>query len=644
MAGTFSPALSQSRRRPLATCVASLFALSAPAAAIADTWTVNSCDEGSFSTGVNSGTLRYALQHATSPATINLTGLTGPDACLNSKISLTTGELDTSITTLTISGPGADTLQIDASGLPPSYGDSRVIAHTGTGALTIQNLGITGGHVYHSTHLSQGGCIFSTGDVELDGTKVSSCYVTEKDTEYLAAGGAIFTPGSVTLNDSSVTSSSARALASTKALGGGIYAGSTVTVNDYSSIGQNYAKSVSGKALGGSVYSRGNVTITKSSIYVSQASSSTAYSVGGGLYTLGNLTISGAAIIQNSTYSGTARAIGGGLYVKGNASVAHCFMKYDTATSFAARAYGGGAYVHGNFTLTNSQIYKNAVSTSNFLSVARGGGAAAHGNFFTSYSTIRDNTANGPGVAAGLDLNGNVITIASSTISGNVAEGFVGGVRVYTNASPSATFQIKNSTISGNSAQGVGGLFVDSGTAKFYNTTIAFNSSIGALSSPGIRLQAPSPSMDVTLESTLLSNNTYGTSENDLDATGANPVVFNGGDLATPANNLIRATLISPDKLPGDTKQGFCPHLGRLRDNGGLTQSHALLSHSVAIDAGNTNVGGLPYDERGSSIVNGTIDYLRVSGPSGAPSPKPDIGAYEVQQNDVVFDTDFDDC
>lgn len=644
MAGTFLSALSQPRRRPLATCVASLFALSAPAAAIADTWTVNSCDEGSFSTGVNSGTLRYALQHATSPATINLTGLTGLNACLNSKISLTTGELDTTITTLTITGPGAETLQIDASGLPPSYGDSRVIAHTGAGTLTIQNLGITGGHVYHSTHPSQGGCIFSTGDVELDGTNVSSCYVTEKDTEYFAAGGAIFTPASITLNSSSVTSSSARALVSTKALGGGIYAGSTVTVNDYSSIGQNYAKSVSGKALGGSVYSKGNVTITKSSIYVSQASSSTAYAVGGGLYALGNLTISGAAIIQNSTYSGTARAIGGGLYVKGNASVAHCFMKYNTATSIAARAYGGGAYIHGNFTLTSSQLYKNAVSSSSFFSIARGGGAAAGGNFFTSYSAIRDNAANGPGVGAGLDLKGNVITIASSTISGNTSAQFAGGVRVYTNASASATFQIKNSTISGNSALGVGGLYVDSGTAKFYNTTIAFNTSTGAASSPGVRLKAPSPSMDVTLESTLLSNNTYGTSEDDLDTTGANPVVFNGGDLATPANNLVRVTPISPALLPGDTKQGSCPYLGKLRNNGGVTETHALLSHSIAIDNGNTNLGGLPYDQRGSSIENGTIDYLRVSGPSANPSPKPDIGAYEVQQNDVVFNTDFENC
>jgi hypothetical protein len=41
---------------------------------------------------------------------------------------------------------------------------------------------------------------------------------------------------------------------------------------------------------------------------------------------------------------------------------------------------------------------------------------------------------------------------------------------------------------------------------------------------------------------------------------------------------------------------------------------------------------------------NGTIDCARISGPSGNPSPKRDIGAFEVQQDGVVFDTDFEDC
>jgi len=641
-------ALPRSRRRPLATCIASLFALSAPAAAIADSWVVNSCAEGSSGGPGNVGTLRYALQHATSPAFIDLSGLTGGSACANSKISLTTGELNTSLATVTLNGPGAANLQLDASAMlapPPSYGDLRVINHSGTGKLTIQNLGITGGHVTHfNSYRSSGGCISSVGDVELDDVNVSSCYVSTLGTNYSARGGGVYTQGALTLNGSSVTGSHAIATGSTYALGGGVYAAGGVILSDYSSIGGNYAQA-NAKAAGGSLFSKGDVTLTKASVYSSHATSIYAYAVGGGVYTQGNLTIAGAAIASNATDAPFSRAIGGGVYVKGNAGVSHCSIKYNTATSEASRALGGGAYVRGNFTLTSSNVYKNSVASSNFLSSARGGGAMALGNFFTSYSTIRDNTAHGPGLGGGLNLSGNVVTIATSTISGNVSESGYGGVDVYTGAAPGSTLAIESSTISGNvGVQGVGGLYADSATAKFYNSTIAFNTSTGAASSPGVRLRAQSPSTAVTLQSTLLSNNTYGTFESDLDAVGANPLVFNGGNLATPANNLIRVTAISPLVLPADTKQGFCPHLDKLRDNGGLTKTHALQSHSVAIDTGNINFGGLFYDQRGPAIANGTIDYPRISGPTGNPNPKPDIGAYEVQQQDVIFDTDFEDC
>jgi len=40
----------------------------------------------------------------------------------------------------------------------------------------------------------------------------------------------------------------------------------------------------------------------------------------------------------------------------------------------------------------------------------------------------------------------------------------------------------------------------------------------------------------------------------------------------------------------------------------------------------------------------GQRGYLRISGLVGEPNPVPDIGAYEVQQGDVVFDTSFEGC
>jgi len=79
--------------------------------------------------------------------------------------------------------------------------------------------------------------------------------------------------------------------------------------------------------------------------------------------------------------------------------------------------------------------------------------------------------------------------------------------------------------------------------------------------------------------------------------------------------------------------------LGPLANNGGLTQTHALLSGSQAIGAGNNN-SLFFFDQRGTAIVNGTLDYARVS---GAP-PQADIGAYEVQEGEIVFNAGFEGC
>ena len=71
--------------------------------------------------------------------------------------------------------------------------------------------------------------------------------------------------------------------------------------------------------------------------------------------------------------------------------------------------------------------------------------------------------------------------------------------------------------------------------------------------------------------------------------------------------------------------------LGPLQDNGGPTQTHALLEGSPAIDSG-SNIDGLASDQRGGG-------FLRSSGTAT------DIGAFELQatNGDVIFADGFDD-
>jgi hypothetical protein len=98
----------------------------------------------------------------------------------------------------------------------------------------------------------------------------------------------------------------------------------------------------------------------------------------------------------------------------------------------------------------------------------------------------------------------------------------------------------------------------------------------------------------------------------------------------TGANNLI---LFAGSSISTLTQTiSTCPLLAPLRDNGGPTMTHVLLSHSPAIAKGN-NTGGFTDDQRYTG-------YLRIS----TGETIPDIGAYEVQQGDIIFNAGFDGC
>ena len=625
MTAIVSSIVHASRRRPLAACFASMFALSAPATAIADTWNVTSCDEGSSGDAMAlTGTLRFALTNATSPAVINLTGLTGMAACPSSKISLTTGSLKFNADNVTINGPGSGTLSIDAGGITAGpvymgnpYGFQRVFSHYGNGILKIQNLGVTKGHSYRGSFAydAVGGCIFSNGAVQLVGSTVSSCYAKHAAGN-AAKGGAIYAKAGVTLTSSTVSGS--YALSSGVARGGGIYAGDEITITSLSTVHHNEVTSSAGNALGGGVFGKSDITL------------------------------SSAGIVNNNTATSTdGKARGGGVYTPFSLGASDTSgVKYNTATSAMGAASGGGAFVGAALYLDHSRLSYNTATSAG--STASGGGAYIGGPFTSKFSTVGENHSNGTGftIAGGVAVFGNT-TIDNSTVSGNTSSGLFGGVDVFSLVSASKTFVMHNSTVSGNTAgNSVGGLYVNSGTTKIYNSTIAYNTDTAG--NPGLELSAGFGAMAVTLQSDLLSSNTFGpNSENDLSALSPLSITFNAG----PANNFIRATAVTgANGLPGDTKFSFCPMLGQLRDNGGLTKTHALMSRSEAIDNGNAVAVDpdtmLPYvnDQRGSSVDNGTLDYLRVSGPLGGMNPKADIGAHEVQQDDVIFDTGLEGC
>jgi hypothetical protein len=197
---------------------------------------------------------------------------------------------------------------------------------------------------------------------------------------------------------------------------------------------------------------------------------------------------------------------------------------------------------------------------------------------------------------------GAALTIESSTISGNTAgvpgfgqDGFGGGLLASDN------LRIINSTISGNRATGYGGgVFFAGGVANrggsspllLRLTTVLNNTADRKGGSIGF---GAAPSSAVQLDHSIVAN---GTPE-DLAALASGPfsVTANyslieapGAALLVGANNLV----------------GVDPLLGPLANNGGPTLTHRPLPGSPVIDAGNSAIPSPPAtDQRGFARIFG---------------------------------------
>ena len=196
-----------------------------------------------------------------------------------------------------------------------------------------------------------------------------------------------------------------------------------------------------------------------------------------------------------------------------------------------------------------------------------GGGVLNNGMLTLTSATLTDNSA----VVAGGGIWNifGTLTLTNSTVSGNSAD--FGGGGIY---NEEGTLALANSTVSDNSATTGGGI-LNAGTADLTNTIIAGNTAANGPDCSGVP--------------TSLGHNLIGTSD--------------GCNFTLATGDLININ----------------PMLGPLQDNGGPTFTHALLSGSPAIDAGDDSVLGPPHnlttDQRGFPRLQGA---------------HVDIGAYEA--------------
>jgi hypothetical protein len=261
-----------------------------------------------------------------------------------------------------------------------------------------------------------------------------------------------------------------------------------------------------------------------------------------------------------------------------------------------------------------------------------------------AYCNAKSTTGN-PLVRGGaLELRGNVV-ITGSVIGMSYSSADRGGIDIFNKVSPGTlTTTISNSTITKNVSHGYyGGLYANSGHVNINNSTIVLNQAGGLTGggphyySPGVAIGSFYAPVTLSLQSTIIANNSANGVHNDLGVGASTSVTITG------SNNLVRA-YGSGVTLPGgqgNLPKGTCPMLGPIRDNGGPTLTHALQSGSLAIDAGNNTANdphtGVPsaYDQRGGPTPP-PDGYPRVSGIAA------DIGAYELQGSDIVFNAEFE--
>lgn len=259
-------------------------------------------------------------------------------------------------------------------------------------------------------------------------------------------------------------------------------------------------------------------------------------------------------------------------------------------------ANGGGIYNQGTLTVNNSTVSGNTATGS------WGGGIFNDSSrtLIINNSTFNDNTAS---LSGGIGSFG-AMTIDSSTLTGN--SGLFGGGYRISNCTGATT--INNTTISGNTASNTGGgVYSYNCTQTIRNSTITNNTSIAnsATSSGGVASNTGA----TTIENTIVYGNDSPNRPDDTVDDCAFTVVSAGG-------NVVGSGTGCPSGGADDSTSP--PNLGVLTDNGGSTQTHALMAGSSAIDRTASGTRGC-----GTTLITDQRGVLR---PQGANC---DSGAFE---------------
>ncbi len=347
---------------------------------------------------------------------------------------------------------------------------------------------------------------------------------------------------------------------------------------------------------GGAILNSG--TLTLNNVTISNSVTTAVAEGGGAIHNSGG----GASLtLVNSTITGnTSTASGGAIFnIGGAVTITDSVLSGNSTTT----GNGGFIYNSGPLTITGSTFSANQAPN--------GGGGAINevttsGTPSITSSTFFDNQADSGGA---IHLSQGTLSISDSVFESNDAVNDAGAIY----AAGSGILNVTNSTLSANTTASRGGGIFTFGNLTTTNVTISDNTAPAGWGG-GIFNFAVWISKNTIVANSGVGGDCILDGSGSVHGTSSNNLIEDASNACGMTNN-VNGNIVGSDAL-----------LGPLQNNGGATETHALLSGSPAIDKG-TNTGCPNPDQRGTTRPldgdnNGTATC--------------DIGSFEYQTPPIV--------
>ncbi len=487
---------------------------------------------------------------------------------------------------------------LNANGLP----DSRILIVKAGAVVTIENLHIKGGYLYHR---DGGGIFIENATVVLTHCLVTGNHITGTDAASYKGGGIYVKGGGILkLYNTEVASNTVRSNNNDGSSGGGIGvdSGGAVTI-----IGSHIYNN-SAENLGGGIYINGSVLeMHNSTVADNTVTSANNGSKGGGIYVYNSANNKKAVtIIHSDIHHNSAKYMGGGIYVENSSNTTinsntHIYNNSISGGTLDNDGGGGGLCIIDTnmVNISDSEVDHNSVTDSHNSYEGAGIHAVRINNFTLQSSYIHDNNVADNGGGLYLAMSTGVVS-RTRFINNHVGpsdDDYDGGGAIDLEG---GTITLFNNILAKNSADRRGGaIYINKANVTMRNNTIAENSAGGANAAIYVIEEGGSTvtgNARLSITNTIVTSQTVGIHE--VVNKGSSKIVFINGALTQGVSNLTSITGESHNNIANPTNiyttSGAAIFIHPAGDNYHLAASSPAIDRAVSAQATTTDMDNEP--------------------------------------------------